>query len=279
MFRFTGLLSLLSTSAFLFGACAARSSTPTEVNRSEPTRPSRVQPRQSPIPGSRSIANAYFRGADRYADRVDECLGANRELDVKAADPSVCLGPEAHVCLVPVGKVRTEVVEAIVRFIKETRGLDVVVLPSIEMRPTMVYPETYQVSEEVVLDAILTEYGVRTDTASTFIGITPIDIRPRDGQYEWMFGARFGRDKRGNHTWGVFSYFRMANVEPYDGSPLTDELLMMRAAKYAARYVALLHYDYPLGDDRNYLNYRYMFGFSDLDSMGINWPVEPPPGP
>jgi hypothetical protein len=97
-----------------------------------------------------------------------------------------------------------------------------------------------------------------------------------------MFGARYGRGpegKNGGHNHGVFSYFRMANVRPYDGRPLSDDLLHERVAKYSARYTTLLYLDYPTGEDIAFLNYLNMFGFSDLDSMGMRWPETPAPGP
>ncbi|MBI2767507.1 MAG: hypothetical protein HYX53_16550 [Chloroflexi bacterium] len=244
-----------------------------------PTRtPTSINPSDF-IRTSQDAANKSFRGAECYGDKVSSCLGANPELDARAADPALCQGPEARVCLVPVGNVRTDVVDAIVAFHRETRGIEVLVLPSIPVRPTMIYPETSQVSNEVVLQELGDVYGVTDKTASTFIAITPIDMRPLSGEYAWLFGTRYGQDQQGNRTRGVFSYFRMANVPPYDGGPLTPELLQLRAAKYTARYTALLYFDYPTGSERRYLNYESMFGIGDLDSMGTAWPPSPAPGP
>lgn len=279
MFRvaFWVLPSLLAVA--LLAACSPRWQPVSQTEPLEPTRPATSRPRPVPSPSLQSIASAYFRGADCYGEKVADCLAVNADLDARASDPTICQGAEAHVCLVPVGNVRADVVDTIVRFHRETKGLDVVVLPSIPMRATMIYPETSQVAEWTIMEAMEDAYGVTNNTPSTFIGITPIDIRPRSGEYEWMFGARFGRDRNGNHNHGAFSYFRMQNVRPYDGTPLTDDLLGTRAAKYAARYTALLYFDYPVGRDRRYLNYKDMYGFSDLDSMGTLWPHDPPPGP
>jgi hypothetical protein len=219
----------------------------------------------------------YFAGADCYGDAVDDCLEPNPELGAGAADPALCQGAEARVCLVPVGNVRTDVVDAIVKFHKGTANIDVVVLPSIPLTAADIHHDTSQVDADTLYEALERVYGVGDLTPSTFIAITPIDVRPRDGEYGWVFGSRWGRDANGAHNHGVFSYFRMANVEPYDGSPLDDDLLHLRVAKYAARYVALLYLDYPYSDDIEQLNYRDMFGFSDLDSMGTTWPSGPLP--
>ena len=228
---------------------------------------------------SKSVPSAagFFRDADCYGERLARCLGVNRELDARSADPFTCQRDQPRICLVPAGNVRPDVVEAIVRFHRETKGLEVFVLPSVELPASLVFAKTSQVSAEGVRDAVDAQYRVTNSTPSTYIVITPIDVRPLSGEFAWMFGARYG--VKGNHNRGVFSYFRMLNVPPYDGSPLTDELLHTRVAKYAARYTALLHFAYPMGDDIAYLNYRDMYGFSDLDSMGDLWPIEAPPGP
>jgi hypothetical protein len=169
------------------------------------------------------------------------------------------------------GNVRLDVVQAIVDFHRETAGIDVVVLPSLPLQEGWLDRETSQVDATSLYEGMQAAYGVGDDSASTFIALTPVDIKPRDGGYPWMFGQRYGKGVVGNKH-GVFSYFRMANVEPYDGQPLSDELLHVRAAKYAGRYTALLYLQYSAGDDIMYLNYGEMYGFSDLDSMGTLWP-------
>ncbi len=218
-----------------------------------------------------------FEGADCYGEKNDDCLGVNAELDAKAADPALCQGAEARVCLVPIGKVRAGVVDAIVKFHKETAGIDVLVLPSLPLDPEAIYRDTSQVDDHTLYEMLQAHYGVGDLTPSTFIAITPIDVRPRDGEYGWMFGSRWGRDASGQHNHGVFSYFRMVHVEPYDGSPITDELIHLRASKYVGRYVALLHLDYPYTNDIEYLNYSDMYGFGDLDGIGTKWPSGPKP--
>ncbi|MGH2610072.1 MAG: hypothetical protein ACRDHF_13410, partial [Tepidiformaceae bacterium] len=214
-----------------------------------------------------------FEGADCYGDRVDDCLGVNAELDAKAVDPALCQGAEARVCLVPIGKVRTDVVDAIVKFHKDTANIEVLVLPSLPLDASAIHRDTSQVDADLLYEMLQASYGVGDLTPSTFIGIAPIDVRPRDGQYGWMFGSRWGRDANGLHNHGVFSYFRMLHVEPYDGSPITDDLIHLRASKYVGRYVALLYLDYPYTDDIEYLNYSDMYGFGDLDGIGTTWPT------
>ena len=214
-----------------------------------------------------------FAGADCYADRVADCLEANTGLDSGAADATLCQGAEARVCLVPVGNVRADIVDAVLEFHRETKGIEILVLPSIPMTADWVSADS-QVTEERLYKAMQDRYGVGDETPSTFIAITPIDIAPEDGRYGWMFGARFGEGFQGlNH--GVFSYFRMVNVEPYDGRPITDALIHDRASKYVGRYVALLHLDYPMVDDIEFLNYSEMGGFSVLDTIGTTWPTGP----
>ncbi len=209
-----------------------------------------------------------YEGADCWGENIADCLVINPELDALAYDASLCLGEESRVCLVPFGNVRTDLIEAIVDFHRETGGIEVLVLPSIAMDPAWIDPEYSQVTELALFTALEDLYGIDHGTPSTFIGLTPVDIVPADGRYGWMFGARSG----GRH--GVFSYWRMAFVEPYDGSPLTEELLFLRTSKYMGRYVALLHLDLPPGEDIRYLNYADMWGFSDLDSIGTLWPTK-----
>lgn len=288
MFRFTPPQCLLMITVALLSPCSSQPSvsrvdlaneeihleTPEALPTELPvnTRVARTGPFSS-----QGSAVDYFRGADCYAEKFANCLGVNAELEARAVDPIECKRPEPRVCLVPVGNVRTDVVDAIVKFHKDSKGLDILILPSIAITSSMVDAKTSQVFDIDVRDAMDGRYGVVDTTASAFIAITPVDMKPKSGEYGWVFGVRSGT--RGSYNRGVFSYFRMENVLPYDGSPLTAELLGQRVAKYTARYTALLYYRYPLGDDIKYLNYRDMFGFSDLDSMGTRWPVESPPRP
>lgn len=217
-----------------------------------------------------------FEGAECYGDRIDECLEPDPATEAVAQDPAACLGLDVRVCLVPVGKVRPDVVKAIVDFHKEMANIDVVVLPSLKLTSNDIRYETSQVSDLTLRRKMEGAYGVGDGTASTFIAITPIDVVPDDDEFSWMFGSRFGTSAFG-HNHGVFSYFRMVHVEPYNGDPITDELIHLRAAKYVARYTAILHLDHPLSDDIDYLNYSDMYGFSDLDSIGTKWPEGDPP--
>ena len=217
-----------------------------------------------------------FADADCWGERIPDCLETNAELDALAVDPALCQGAEARVCLVPIGQVRTDVVQALIDFHRESAGIEVLVLPSLALPAALVSADSSQVTENALYDLMVAAYGISELTPSTFIGLTPVDIRPEDERWGWMFGARFGSTGMGlNH--GVFSYFRMANVEPYDGGELNDELLYERAAKYMARYVAVLHLDYPFGEDADYLNYQDMWGLADLDGMGMQWPEGPAP--
>lgn len=212
-----------------------------------------------------------FEGADCYGDLLSNCFATNPELDAIAVDPALCQGEEARVCLVPVGKVRPDIVQAIIDFHRETAGIEVLVLPGIPITADDVLEETSQIVDTRLWTLMEDHLGVGNLTPSTHIAITEIDVADDPGGYAWMFGSRWGNSFTG-HTHGVFSYFRMLHVEPYDGSPITDELIYERVAKYAARYTAILHLKYPLGTDIDYLNYHEMYGFSDLDSMGTKWP-------
>ncbi|OAI40423.1 hypothetical protein AYO38_00990 [bacterium SCGC AG-212-C10] len=226
--------------------------------------------------GPASAAASAFRDADCYGERVKDCLAPNPKVDAMAGDPALCTGETARLCLVPVGTVRDDLIEAIVKFHSETKDIDVVVLPSVPLPAGTVDLAHSQVTEWAVYELAKAAYGVTDAMPSTFIAITPIDIRPRENQFGWMFGARFGRGYFGEND-GAFSTFRMENVTPYDGKPITDDLVQLRVSKYTARYTSLLFFDYPVSEDVDYLNYYEMYGFSDLDSMGTNWPISPRP--
>lgn len=213
-----------------------------------------------------------FADAECYGDRLAECLQPNPEVDAIAVDPSLCQGAVARLCLVPVGWVRLDVVGAIVDFHRETKGIEVLVLPGVPLTPAQVDTNTSQVTTQLLWAQLQEHYGVNSFTPSTFIAMTAIDAR--DGEFGWLFGSRWGGGPFG-HNHGVFSYFRMGTVPPYDGSPLDDDLLYERVVKYAARYTALLYLDHPTEEDINYLNYYEMYGLSDLDSMQANWPTGP----
>lgn len=216
-----------------------------------------------------------FAGARCWGDRLEECLEPNPALESQAVDPAECLGPEARVCLVPVGNVREDVVAAIVDFHRETAGIEILVLPSISIEEGWIGGSS-QVGKVALFEGMEGAFGFDAETPSSFIAITPVDMYPDDGLDAWVFGARFGSGPMG-HTNGVFSYFRMENVEPYSDRELDDQLLFERVTKYMGRYVALLHLHHPTGEDRQYLNYHQIYGFRDLDSMGARWPEGVPP--
>ena len=213
-----------------------------------------------------------FDGADCYGELLSNCFATNPEVDAMAADPALCQGVDARVCLVPVGKVRADVVQAIIDFHRDTAGIEVLVLPGIPLTDADVLEETSQIVDSTLWALMEAHAGVtKYYTPSTHIAITEIDVADDPGGYAWMFGSRWGSGPFGQ-THGVFSYFRMLHVEPYDGSPITDELVHERVAKYAARYTALLHLKFPMDTDIDQLNYYEMYGFGDLDSMGLEWP-------
>lgn len=221
--------------------------------------------------GLGDIEDTVFGGEACYGERVAECLGVNPELDAITGDPADCTGPTARVCLVPVGFVRRDIVEAALKFHRETKGIEIVVLPSIALDASMVDADSSQVTENQLRTLMTDRYKILGQMPSSFIAITPFDMHPEDGHYGWFFGCRFSRPGMGQID-GVFSYFRMLHVEPYDGSGIDNALVFERVSKYLGRYVAVLHLAYPMGDDPDYLNYSSMSGFSDLDSIGKKWP-------
>jgi hypothetical protein len=132
-----------------------------------------------------------FEGAECYGDRLDECLGVNPELDAMAQDPSVCQGLDVRICLVPIGKVRTDVVQAVVDFHKETKNLDVVVLPSVAIPPGLPDRSTSQLTTKEAFELVAGVYGVSNATPSTFVVTSPVDFQ--SGDFGWVFGTRYGR--------------------------------------------------------------------------------------
>lgn len=221
--------------------------------------------------GSLGASADPFQGADCYGDRLDDCLQPDPKTDAMASSPDLCQGRTGRVCLVPVGKVRPDVVQAIIDFHRETKGIDVVVLPGIPVPVADLREEDSQVTAEGLYRAMKATYGASDSSASTFIAITGIDVVPENDQFGWEFGYRTGKGPFGN-LHGAFSYFRMVNVTPYSGEPITDDLIHQRVAKYVARYTAILFLHSGTTDDRSFLNYKEMYGFSDLDSMGTKWP-------
>lgn len=216
-----------------------------------------------------------FEGADCYGEALADCLQTNPELDDLAADPALCQGDEARVCLVPVGHVRRDVVDSVIAFHRETRGIDIVVLPGLPVDEAHIDTATSQGLADLILEDVFDHYLVEA-SSSTLIAVTPMDLRPADDSLGWYFGFRNGGDYTG-HQHGIFSYFRMANVEPYDARPLDAALLFERVNKYFGRYVASLYLRYPLESNLDFLNYDVVWGFSDLDAMGSEWPTGEPP--
>jgi hypothetical protein len=247
--------------------------TETRVARAPTSTPSVPTASPSLIDAHHDAAAKAFQGADCYGPRLDECLDVNPAADALAQDPATCEGLDIRMCLVPVGHVRADVLEAIIEFHKRTANIDVVILPSVPIPADAVNRETSQITAKRAFELIDEVYPIEGLDRSTYVAISSIDMTTDD--LGWLFGVRYSKGYFGNNH-GSFSYFRMVNVRPYSGGPVTDELLHLRVAKYAARYTAILHLNYEPGNDIRYLNYRDMYGFSDLDSMGTSWPKDPP---
>jgi hypothetical protein len=206
---------------------------------------------------------------------ADECRMASAELRRAYPDAQACDGAGARVCLVPMGDVPKDLVDAIVAHYRNEYGLPILVARPLDLRPG--FDRRSQLEESLVhrymYDAYR-EYAV--DRSVTLIGILPVDLYLADQSWEWGFGRLRGEPRAGvpgaiDYRQGIISIYRM---DPRNwGQPADDSLRDDRVMKMLSKYIALAYYDLPLSSDPTSVTYSNITGLGDLDRVSERIPV------
>ena len=215
-------------------------------------------------PGARPLRDVEFPSAPCTGSELAACLEAAD--DVHGSDS--CEGSGRRICLVPLGRISSSLVDHLVNHYRDQYGLDVTVLG-----PASVPAELEDPLREQVDGIALVDYMVRlfpnedSDPDAVLIGITVVDLYDSTSHFRYVFGVKgTPADPK-----GLVSTFRM---DPqFYGEPPDVELLRSRTRKMLSKYIGFLYYGLPTSSDPESPMFNSILGPEDLDQMTEPLPV------
>jgi hypothetical protein len=203
----------------------------------------------------------------------DECRVPSAALTRAYSDTAACDGSSARVCLVPMGDVPKDLVDAIVVHYQREYGLVVHVVKPISL-PTG-FERNTQLEESKLHLFMLDAYPrYAVDKQVTLIGILPVDIYLAGQQWPWGFGRLRGEPKPGGGTdyrQAIVSTWRM---DPRNlGEPANASLRNERVIKLLSKYIAMAYYDLPLSSDPTSVTFNNITDVDDLDRVDEHIPI------
>jgi predicted Zn-dependent protease len=202
----------------------------------------------------------------------DDCRVPSQALTRAYGDTTACDGTGARVCLVPMGDVSKDLVDAIVAHYRSEYGLAIHVAKPISL-PTG-FERATQLEESRLHKYMLDAYPkLAGDKNVTLIGILPVDIYLRGQQWEWGFGRLRGEPGTGggiDYRQAIVSTWRM---DPRNlGERPDTELRNQRVIKLLSKYIAMAYYNLPLTNDPTSVTYNNITDVDDLDRVSERIP-------
>ena len=209
--------------------------------------------------------------AQCVGDNLEVCLKAQAEL--RAISHRSCDGSGRRVCLVPVGQVRSDLVQHLVDYYREEFGLTVTVLTPSAVPNNIFDPLREQVDAATLIGYIGSLFPeAYHDPDVVLIGLTAVDMYDRESHFRYLFGLMCPPfDPK-----AIISTFRM-DPAAY-GEPADDNLLFSRARKLFSKYVGELYYGLAPSSEPGSPLYDSIQSLSDLDNMREPLPVPRPTG-
>ena len=167
------------------------------------------------------------------------------------------------VYLVPI-EANPDLMVSLQRYYREQLGIEVVILPSLQLTPAEWDPVRRQViAEEVIQLMSRAHVSLRWPSRSATIGITARDMyivrRP-----SWRFAFSF-RNRGRWSRWAIVSYARMN--PRFFGQEVNQPLLESRLRKMVTRNIGVMRYSLPLSSSAHSLMYSNVLGVDDLDRL------------
>ena len=206
-----------------------------------------------------------YQGPPCYGEQLLGCLEQQTDLISMATE---CQGVGQHVCLAPLGKVSSALVEHVVAYFQEEYRIEIHVLPPVALPEGLVDDDREQI-EAVTLAEYMGEVFPEesSDSQAVLIGLTPVDLYLNTEDWRSAFWATSDTINK-----GVVSSFRM-NPETFGMDP-DEGLLYTRVRKVVTRIIGTLYYRLPESADPRSVLYDNVLSVDDLDRMGEKLPTE-----
>lgn len=159
----------------------------------------------------------------------------------------------------PLGKVTRVSPEELAQHFRKKFGLQITVLPGLDLEPGTFNARRKQYTSEQVLAQLKRAHpGIWKDEASVLIGLTDADIYIE--KYDWRFTYAYRED-----PFGVVSTAWMD--PPRYGDPPDPELCRVRFRKMMTKYIGILYYRLPQSHNPKSVLFGRILGEQDLDVM------------
>jgi predicted Zn-dependent protease len=162
---------------------------------------------------------------------------------------------------VPLGDFPAAMVKQLVSFYRKKYGLQIQVLPNVQLTPAAINQERKQVIAEQAIEIMKqANPQLKNDPEAILIGLTTNDMYI--ARYDWRFSFSY----RDQGKYAVVSTGRM-NL-PVVKKPASQKLIMTRLRKMVTKNVGILYYHLPQNDNPRSVLYRNVGGIRELDYMG-----------
>lgn len=207
---------------------------------------------------------------------VAECLAAQREVMIAYADDAACDGATSRVCLVPVGGVTKATIEQLVGYYGSKYGLEVSVLPPINLEIEVVSANDRKQAEAEELIALLWETYPQysSDPNVSLLGVTPVDMYSYGSPLDpFALAVNFTRTRETRPSVSIISTARLDPRLEADGKA-DDPKRALRLQKLANSQVGLMHFKLSPSTDPKAPMYGNVKEPWALDLMGEHLAIE-----
>lgn len=162
---------------------------------------------------------------------------------------------------VPLGDFPAATVKKLVSFYRREYGLQIQVLPNVQLPQTAINPARQQLIAEQAIEIMKqANPHLKNDREAILIGLTTADMYI--AKYDWQFSFSWREQGR----YAVVSSGRM--TWPVVKKPASEKLILTRLRKMVTKNVGILYYHLPQSDNPRSVLYRRVGGIRDLDYMG-----------
>jgi YD repeat-containing protein len=170
--------------------------------------------------------------------------------------------PPKHVFLIPLGLTESESLDWGPAYYKSKLGIDVTVLPSVPLPPSLVNQQREQLDAKTFVDEFLQqEYPKLTSDASALI----IAVTSKD-MYISSFDWRYAENWRSEGRFAIVSSARLH--PPAFLEKMNPAWFVSRLQKILTKNIAMLYFDLPLSSDYTSLLSGGILTGTEIDRMG-----------
>lgn len=196
------------------------------------------------------------------------CLNLEDDVRTTFVDDNACDGSGPRLCIVPIGSIPCAELEILSSYYRVRYGLQVAVLPGIDVPPDQLENERNQVAADQLIFMVRTRYAaLDRDPGVTLIGVTTVDMySPAIERWRYVFSLF-----NSNTRVGVVSDARMHYV--LFGSEEKTPESELRLRKQMNILVGALYFGLQRSPDPHSAMYDGILSPGDLDQMPADLPI------